>query len=184
MTADINEFSPPRDAGVAGKFDRVISIEMFEHLHNYKLALARLASWLRSEGKAFLHVFCHRSAAYPFESEGSANWMGRRFFSGGIMPSADLIPSFDDDLQVVERWHWNGEHYRRTAEAWLANLDARRRKALSVLAGAYGRRAAGVRLQCWRMFFLAVAELFGFDAGREWFVSHYLLEPIRQSANG
>jgi cyclopropane-fatty-acyl-phospholipid synthase len=145
-------------------------------LWNYDRLLERIAAWLRPGGKLFVHLFCHSHLAYAFESEGDANWMGRHFFSGGIMPSAGLLQRFDRDLKVKESWTWVGHHYQRTADAWLANLDARRSDARSILGSVYGEAEASRWLNRWRLFFLAVSELFGFAGGKEWFVSHYLLE--------
>jgi cyclopropane-fatty-acyl-phospholipid synthase len=172
----MNDFDAP------GRYDRIVSIEMFEHMRNYETLLARVAGWLRPEGELFVHVFCHRRRAYAFETEGAGNWMGRHFFTGGIMPSADLLDRFDRHLAVAERWWWDGTHYQRTAEAWLANLDAHRAEALEVLAATYGRADARRWLHRWRVFFLACAELFGFAGGREWGVGHYRLEPAEKTA--
>jgi cyclopropane-fatty-acyl-phospholipid synthase len=174
ITADMNSFSPSQGVAHAG-FDRIISIEMFEHMRNYEQLLARIATWLRPEGKLFVHLFCHRERPYEFAREGEANWMGRHFFSGGIMPSANLIRRFDRDLTVVQDWHWNGRHYHRTAEAWLANLDARLDAVIAILRQAYGREDARRWLMRWRVFFLAVSEMFAYGRGEEWFVAHYLL---------
>lgn len=171
ITADMNDFSPGHE-----KFDRVVSVEMFEHMRNFDRLLERIATWLTPGGKLFVHIFCHRQHAYPFESTGTANWMGRHFFTGGIMPSVDLLKQFDRDMVVQRQYEWNGRHYQQTAEAWLANLDARRRHIEPVLASVYGTDLARVWLNRWRMFFLAVSELFGFAEGREWFVGHYVLE--------
>lgn len=185
LTADMNDFTPEPTPGSFtespqfGRFDRVVSIEMFEHMRNYELLLRRIASWLRPGGKLFVHFFCHRTQVYPFETEGAENWMGRHFFSGGIMPSAELLRSFSRDMSVAQHWTWDGTHYQRTAEAWLANLDARREDALPVLRSVYGDRDAVRWFHRWRMFLMAVSELFGFAGGREWFVAHSLLEPNR-----
>lgn len=173
ITADMNRFSPGVD-----KFDRVVSVEMFEHMRNYDELLTRIASWLRPDGALFIHLFCHRELTYPFEADGAANWMGRYFFAGGMMPSAQLLTQFDRALQVTQQYHWNGKHYQRTAEAWLANLDLRRFEILRILTAAYGAAEARRWFNRWRMFFLAVAELFGFAGGEEWFVSHYLMKPV------
>lgn len=175
ITADMNAFSPPTDARENG-FDRVVSIEMFEHMRNYEQLLSWIASWLRPQSKLFIHIFCHRELAYEFESEGAANWMGRHFFSGGIMPSANLMRRFDRDLAVTRDWQWSGLHYQRTAEAWLANFDARRDEISAILERAYGPADARRWLNRWRVFFLAVSEMFGYGGGEQWFVSHYLLE--------
>ncbi len=167
VTADINDFAPQ------GLFDRVVSIEMFEHLANWPLLLARIRSWLRPGGKLFLHVFSHRRLAYRFETEGAGNWLGRHFFTGGMMPADDLLLYCQDDLVLERHDRLNGRHYAKTAEAWLARLDPRRKEALAAL-GAEGERGeAKRRLQRWRIFFLACAELWGSAGGNEWIVSHY-----------
>lgn len=170
LTADMNEFS------VDATFDRIVSVEMFEHMRNYELLLERIAGWLRPTGRLFVHLFCHRDLCYPFSTEEDDDWMGRHFFSGGMMPSAGLLTGFDRHLRVVRHERWSGRHYQLTAEAWLANLDARRASVEQILTSVYGPRQAARQLQRWRMFFMAVAELFGYAGGDEWFVSHYLLE--------
>jgi cyclopropane-fatty-acyl-phospholipid synthase len=172
ITADMNEFS-----AAPHHFDRVVSVEMFEHMRNYELLLERIASWLKPDGRLFVHHFCHRTLAYPYETEGDANWMGRYFFTGGLMSSENMLRQFDRHMTVADQWRWDGTHYQRTSEAWLANLDARRREVLPVLEATYGRDAARRWLHRWRMFFLAVAELFGYSNGGEWFVTHALLRP-------
>ncbi len=179
ITADMNEFDPTHASRVP--YDRVVSVEMFEHMRNYAKLLERIADWLRPDGKLFIHIFCHRRFAYPFEADGDSNWMGRYFFTGGIMPSEHLLRRFDQHLQVTQQWRWNGQHYQRTSEAWLKNLDERRRDVLPILESCYGRAEARRWFHRWRMFFLAVAELFGYANGEEWFVTHTLLE--RQGAS-
>jgi cyclopropane-fatty-acyl-phospholipid synthase len=171
VTADMNEFSPGED-----RFDRVVSVEMFEHMRNYDRLLARIAGWLAEDGKLFVHHFCHRTLSYPFETAGSGNWMGRHFFTGGLMPSAGLLRQFARDLVVTKEWRWSGEHYRRTAEAWLAQLDRRRHEVMPILEETYGKRLAERWFHRWRLFLLAVAEVFGFASGSEWGVGHYLME--------
>ena len=171
ITADMNQFIAD-----SNHFDRVVSVEMFEHMRNYELLLERVASWLRPDGKLFVHHFCHRQLAYPFETDGDANWMGRYFFTGGLMPSEHMLRQFDRDMTVTRHWFWDGTHYQRTSEAWLANLDARRHDILPILEAAYGRDGARRWFHRWRMFFLAVAEMFGTANGTEWFVSHSLLQ--------
>lgn len=172
VTADMNDFDPGR------RFDRVVSIEMFEHMRNWPELCGRVARWLEPEGRALVHVFCNRSVPYAFTTEGASNWMGRHFFTGGIMPSDDLMLRCSSPLRVLRQWRWAGSHYRRTAEAWLANVDRRRDRVLEIMADTYGPTEAKVWLQRWRMFFLACAELFGFDEGRQWWVSHYQLAPV------
>ena len=158
------------------KFDRVVSVEMFEHLRNYQLLFKRISSWMKDDAKMFVHIFSHRQYSYFFDTEGSDNWMGRYFFTGGQMPSQNLFRSFQDDLKVEKQWAWSGTHYHKTSEAWLENLDRNEKAALTILEKAYGKEQAPLWLQRWRVFFLACSELFAYDEGREWFVSHYLFE--------
>jgi cyclopropane-fatty-acyl-phospholipid synthase len=168
ITADMNDFDT--DA----QYDRIVSVEMFEHMRNYREMFKRINSWLRPGGKFFMHIFVHRSVPYLFEDRDASDWMSRYFFSGGMMPSDDLPLFFQDHLKIEKRWRWNGTHYQKTSEAWLHNLDDRREQVRPVLEHTYGRDFAKMWLMRWRMFFLAVAELFAYNDGNEWFVSHYL----------
>jgi cyclopropane-fatty-acyl-phospholipid synthase len=168
LTCDINRF----DAG-EGRFDRVVSVEMFEHLRNWPEAFARVARWLKDDGRFFMHVFAHRGAPYAFVERDETDWMSRHFFSGGMMPSDDLALRFQDDLRLERRWRWDGTHYQKTAEAWLRNMDASRDTLATTMADTYGAEAE-VWWQRWRLFFMSVAELFGHDGGQQWWVSHYL----------
>jgi cyclopropane-fatty-acyl-phospholipid synthase len=178
VTADMNVFSTPE------RYDRVVSVEMLEHMRNYHVLLERIATWLRPNGQLFIHVFCHRELAYFFEEEGAGNWMGRHFFSGGLMPSADLLPSVPSGFTLDAQWQWDGRHYARTARAWLNNLDARRAEALEVLARAPNGGDPHIQFGRWRLFLMACEELFGFEGGREWGVAHYRFLKTAQSQVG
>ena len=169
ITADMNTFTAP------AQYDRIVSVEMFEHMRNWRALFGRVHDWLLPGGRFFMHVFCHRSTPYAFVDGGPSDWMSRHFFSGGMMPSDDLALRFQEQLRLVTRWRWDGTHYQRTANAWLQNVDARRAAALDVLAATHGE-AAPQWLQRWRVFFMACAELFGYRNGQEWWVSHYLFE--------
>jgi cyclopropane-fatty-acyl-phospholipid synthase len=167
LTCDVNALELPPAA-----FDRVVSIEMFEHLRNYDTLFSRIAGWLAPEGRLFVHIFCHRALMYPFETQGEDNWMGRHFFTGGLMPSADTLVHCQDALALEQRWLLPGTHYQRTANHWLQRQDASRDEVMAVLREAYGADAARWQ-QRWRMFWMACAELFGYDGGQEWLVGHY-----------
>jgi len=171
ITADMNQFEPQGPL-----FDRVVSVEMFEHMRNWPALLKRIASWTAPGGSLFVHVFSHKSFAYPFEIQGASDWMAKHFFTGGIMPSDDLMLQFDDHWLPSKHWALTGDHYQRTAEAWLANLDRNRSAVLEQFARTYGSEEAARWLMRWRVFFMACAELFGYHHGTEWMVSHYLLE--------
>jgi cyclopropane-fatty-acyl-phospholipid synthase len=167
VTCDVNELELP-----ATQFDRVVSIEMFEHMRNYERLMGAIASWLRAHGKLFVHIFCHRELMYPFETEGADNWMGRHFFTGGLMPAADTLLWFQNGLRIEQQWRLSGRHYARTANLWLANQDAHRGEVSGVLRDAYGD-GASLWHQRWRMFWMACAELFAYRDGNEWLVGHY-----------
>ncbi|MFW5926953.1 MAG: SAM-dependent methyltransferase [Wenzhouxiangella sp.] len=166
ITCDVNELE------LEGQFDRVVSVEMFEHVRNYRRLLERIAGWMKPDARLFVHIFCHRFLAYPFEIEGPGNWMGRHFFTGGLMPAADTLLHFADDVVIERRWLYAGTHYRRTARAWLDNLDAHSVEVGRILRATHGEDAALWR-QRWRIFFMACEELFGFDGGRQWLVGHF-----------
>jgi cyclopropane-fatty-acyl-phospholipid synthase len=167
LTCDVNALQLDR------RFDRVVSVEMFEHMRNYAGLLRNIAGWMESDARLFVHIFCHRELMYPFETEGEDNWMGRYFFTGGLMPSADTLLHFQDDLVLQEQWRLSGRHYQRTANHWLANQDANRAQVMEVLTAAYGAQEAPRWHQRWRMFWMACAELFGYRDGNEWLVAHY-----------
>jgi len=157
----------------AGEFDRVLSVEMFEHMRNYEALLSKIARWLKPGGQLFVHVFAHQTLAYPFEVKDSSDWMTRYFFSGGLMPSARLLGEFQGALRLDQQWWVEGTHYERTANDWLAGMDARRTEILEVFHAGYGPAEAARWVQRWRMFYMAVAELFGYRHGSEWGVAHY-----------
>jgi cyclopropane-fatty-acyl-phospholipid synthase len=179
VTADMNTFDTSRG------FDRVVSVEMFEHMRNYQVLLKRIASWMKPAATLFVHIFTHRRFAYPFEVRDASDWMSQYFFTGGIMPSDDLLLYFQDDLQIREHWQVSGTHYAKTAEAWLANMDYHRAEILPLFRQTYGETAANLLdgtkearkwWVYWRVFFMACAELWGYENGQEWLVSHYLLD--------
>ncbi|MFC3714565.1 SAM-dependent methyltransferase [Luteimonas soli] len=167
LTCDVNRLELD-----GAQFDRCVSIEMFEHMRNYDALLQRIGGWLRPDGKLFVHIFCHRTLLYPFQADGDDNWMGRHFFTGGLMPSADTLLWFQRHLRLEQRWLVDGRHYQRTAEHWLQAQDRHRDALVPILQQAYGE-AAGLWFQRWRMFWMACAELFGYADGSEWMVAHY-----------
>ena len=172
QTCDMNDFTTEQH------FDRVVSVEMFEHMRNWQSLLERISNWLKPEGKLFIHIFSHRRYAYAFSSEGDSNWMGRYFFTGGIMPSNDLLLYFQKDLLLEQHWVLSGVHYQRTADAWLQMMDSQKGEILQTFRETYGKDA-DVWFQRWRMFFLATSEVWGFRGGNEWLISHYLFNNRR-----
>ena len=167
LTRDVNALQ------LDARFDRVVSVEMFEHVRDYRTLFERIAGWLEDDGSLFAHIFCHRYLMYPFENEGNDDWMARHFFTGGLMPSTDTFLHFQDHLLLRERWLVPGTHYERTANHWLENQDAHRDEVLKILAGVHGVDHARLWHQRWRMFWMACAELFGYRDGSEWLVAHY-----------
>ena len=168
LTCDMNDFS------IDTKFDRVVSIEMFEHMRNYGELFRRIDGWLAPQGRFFMHIFCHRTTPYEYIDKGAGDWMSRYFFTGGIMPSAGLPLRFADHLCIDKRWHLNGKHYARTCDAWLESMDRKQDAIMPVLRDCYGEEDASLWWQRWRMFFMACSELFDYDEGNEWYVGHYL----------
>ena len=167
VTADINSLVFPE------RFDRVVSVEMFEHARNYQRLLGRIRGWLRPRGQLFVHIFCHRDHAYLYDADGPSNWMARHFFTGGTMPSANLLAHFQDDLTLDASWWLDGTHYARTAEAWLTNLDRARGEVAALFSQSCHPDQVARSIQRWRLFFLGCAEMFAFSAGKEWGVGHY-----------
>ncbi|MCI3181401.1 SAM-dependent methyltransferase [Caulobacter sp. CCUG 60055] len=171
VTADMNDFS------TLGRFDRIVSVEMFEHMANWRALLTRMHGWLSPGGRAFIHVFAHRTAPYRFEVEDQSDFIAQHFFTGGVMPSHSLVRQYSDLFEVEADWRWSGAHYARTANHWLANFDRHEREIMGVMRSVYGQDAA-LWARRWRRFFLATAGLFGDRGGAEWGVSHYRLAPV------
>jgi cyclopropane-fatty-acyl-phospholipid synthase len=169
---DMNDFAAP------GTYDRIVSVEMFEHMRNYPELFRRISNWLEPDGRFFMHIFCHRTTPYEYIDRGPSDWMSRYFFSGGIMPSADLPMRIGGDLSVERHWQWNGDHYARTLRAWLDKMDARKGAVMPILENTYGKDQADRWRMRWRIFFMACEELFACNGGREWYVSHYLLKRV------
>jgi cyclopropane-fatty-acyl-phospholipid synthase len=168
LTCDINEFQPE------GEFDRVVSVEMFEHVRNHNQLLGRIANWLRPGGKLFVHIFTHRSETYLFEAKSAKDWMSKYFFTGGIMPAVELLPTAArGHLELEAQWSVNGQHYSRTLEAWLDRQDSNAGAVLDIFSECYGPQQAKLWAQRWRIFYMACAELFAYNAGEEWPVTHY-----------
>jgi len=172
ITCDVNQLQ----FGPEIRFDRVVSVEMFEHMRNYESLLARIAGWMTPEATLFVHIFTHHRFAYTFEVRDDTDWMAKYFFTGGIMPSDDLLHYFQRHLRLADHWQVDGRHYQLTSEAWLQNMDARREELTPVLGQAYGDDQALKWRVYWRIFFMSCSELFGYRGGREWLVSHYLFE--------
>jgi cyclopropane-fatty-acyl-phospholipid synthase len=170
ITSDMNVFE------IGARFDRVVSVEMFEHMRNWRELFRRIQGWLNPGGKFFMHIFVHRSVPYAFVEKDANDWMSRYFFSGGMMPNDELPLRFQDHLRFLRRWRWDGRHYEKTANAWLAEIDRQRIGVLPILAGTYGSDQAELWFTRWRIFFMACAELWGYNDGQEWWVSHYLFE--------
>ena len=166
ITADMNDFETENN------YDRVVSIEMFEHMRNYKKLLSKISSWLNDDGKLFIHIFTHQSVVYPFENQGEADWMAREFFSGGMMPSHDLLLHFQDDLIIDDVWSMSGTHYEKTSLAWVNKMDANKDSIMKIFLKTYGDNAK-LWFQRWRIFFMSCEKLFGYNNGSEWGVSHY-----------
>lgn len=154
-------------------FDMLFCIEMFEHMKNYGALLKKMSHWMHRHSRLFVHIFCHNKYIYNFETEGATNWMGRYFFTGGTMGSDDVLHFFQDDVKLVDRWRVDGRHYAQTSEHWLQNMDRNMNNIRPILRSAYGEHATKWEAY-WRTFFLAVAELFGYNNGQEWHVAHYL----------
>ena len=168
ITSDMNIFNTNES------FDRVISIEMFEHMRNYNKLLNRISTFLKSNGKLFVHIFSHKTLVYPFEDQGPSDWMAREFFSGGLMPSHRLLLHFQNDLKIKKIWRLSGKHYSKTSWAWLSKMDKNKKEILEIFSHTYGPNNATIWWYRWRIFFMSCAELFGMKKGNEWGISHYL----------
>jgi cyclopropane-fatty-acyl-phospholipid synthase len=170
ITADMNSFD------VDETFDRIVSVEMFEHMRNYEKLMAKTSGWLKPDGRLFVHIFCHKTTPYYFETAGDDNWMGAHFFTGGIMPSNHLLLYFQDHMAIDQHWVVNGTNYQKTSLAWLENTDKHKQEIIDLFENTYGTGKGNLWYQRWRIFYLSCAELFGYRKGREWWVSHYLFK--------
>jgi cyclopropane-fatty-acyl-phospholipid synthase len=170
ITADMNIFT------IEQKFDRVMSVEMFEHMRNYRKLLEKVAGFLKPEGKLFVHIFTHKEYAYKFEVKDDTDWMSKYFFTGGIMPSDHLLLYFNDHFKISEHWRVSGTHYQKTSEAWLQNMDRHKKQIIPLFEETYGKENTLKWWVYWRLFFMACAELWGFNNGNEWMISHYLFD--------
>ena len=170
ITEDMNKFNTKH------KYDRVVSVEMIEHMRNHKKLFKKVASWLKSDGLFFMHIFVHKTQPYLFEVQDNDDWMSQYFFSGGMMPSEDLPLFFQEDLKIIDKWSWSGVNYEKTANAWLKNIDLNKNKVMPVLKEIYGENNSNKWFQRWRIFFMSCAELWGYDNGKEWRVAHYLFK--------
>ncbi|GHN03220.1 cyclopropane-fatty-acyl-phospholipid synthase [Cytophagales bacterium WSM2-2] len=170
ITSDMNMFQTEE------KFDRIVSVEMFEHMRNYQSLMQRLSGFLNHSGKMFIHIFTHQYLSYFYEVKDESDWMSKYFFTGGIMPSDHLLLYFSDHFKIEKHWRVNGQHYQRTSEAWLSNMDKNKTEILNLFSGTYGEENKIKWWVYWRVFFMACAELWGFRNGNEWFVSHYLFQ--------
>ena len=173
ITCDMNDFEAP----AAGTYDRIVSVEMFEHMANWRALLSRARGWLKPDGRMFVHVFTHRDAPYRFDHTDNGDFIAQHFFTGGVMPSQALMHQFPDLFAVEQTWTWNGGHYARTAEDWLARMDAAPERVMALMRETYGAENARLWVRRWRRFYLATAGLFGNDGGRTWAVTHYRLKP-------
>ncbi|MDN4988661.1 cyclopropane-fatty-acyl-phospholipid synthase family protein [Bradyrhizobium sp. WYCCWR 13022] len=176
VTSDMNVFAPE------GRFDRIVSVEMFEHMMNWRKLMTRVRAWLAPEGRFFMHIFTHRAGSYVFDRADREDWIAQHFFTGGVMPSHHLIGQYADIFTVEKEWRWSGTHYQRTANDWLANFDAHRDAVETSLRNVYGDETH-LWMRRWRWFFLATAGLFGHADGTEWGVSHYRMKPTGSSAS-
>jgi len=170
ITEDMNNFNPK------ARYDRIVSVEMIEHMRNHKKLFKKIASWLKPDGLFFMHIFVHKSQPYLFEVQENDDWMSQYFFSGGMMPSEDLPLFFQDDLKIIDQWSWSGVHYEMTANAWLKNIDLNKNKVMPILKNIYGKKDSKKWFQRWRIFFMSCAELWGYENGKEWKVIHYLFK--------